>query len=130
MSRRAVVVSEEDVPLEAWDDPVRGRLGFRPLVGTTGDTEQLTAGVGELEPGGWLGRHRHRPAEIYRVLSGTGTLVAGDDTHELVPGRTVWIPGDLEHEVRNTGDVPLRIFYVFAVDSDDDVVYDFPGATG
>lgn len=124
-----MVVRDTDVPPARWDDPVRGHLAFRPLVGTSDATDELTAGVAELEPGGWLGAHRHPPAEVYYVLAGTGTLVVGDATHHLGPGTAVWIPGDVEHGVQNTGDAPLRLFYAFAVDSDDDVEYDFPGDT-
>jgi quercetin dioxygenase-like cupin family protein len=125
MSNRAVVVRDEDVEVKRWEHPLRGHLGFRPLVGTTADTNELTAGVAELEPGGWLGTHRHRPAEVYHVLTGTGVLVAGEDAHVVRTGSTVWIPGDLEHGIRNTGHSALRLFYVFAVDSDDQVQYRF-----
>ena len=128
MDDSAVVVSDVEAPLERWIDPVRGRLGFRPLVGTTDDTDQLTAGLAELEAGDWLGMHRHRPAEVYYVLAGVGTLVAGNETHVLSPGTAVWIPGDLPHCVHNTGDTLLRLFYAFAVDSDDDVEYEFLGS--
>ena len=123
-----MVVRANDVRPEEWHDPVRGRLAFRPLVGTTGETDELVAGVAELEPDGWLGRHRHRPAEVYFVLTGTGALVAGERVHALEPGTAVWVPGGLAHDVRNTGDSPLRIFYAFAVDSDDDVGYEFLGS--
>ena len=40
-------------------------------------------------------------------------------------GTAVAIPGDVEHGIRNTGPIPLRFFYAFAVDSFDDVVYRF-----
>ena len=125
MDARAVVVREADVPLERWADPVKGEVGFRPLVGTSEATAELTAGVLELAPGRELGVHRHPPAEVYFVLAGTGSLAAGGETQRLEPGTSVWIPGGLEHGVRSTGDSPLRVFYVFAVDSDDDVDYDF-----
>ena len=128
MSADAVVVRADDVSPERWEDPVRGHLDFRPLVGTSGATDQLVAGVAELEPGGWLGLHRHGPAEVYHVLAGTGTMTAGDATHPLEPGTTVWVPAGLTHGVRNTGGSPLRILYTFAVDSDDDVDYDFLGS--
>ncbi len=123
------MVRDTDVSPERWADPTRGMVGFQPLVGTTEATEELVAGVAELEPGGWMGLHRHRPAEVYYVLAGTGMLEAGEGTHVLQPGTAAWIPGDLVHGVRNTGESPLRVFYAFAVDSDDDIDYDFLGAS-
>lgn len=125
MDTDAVVVQQDEVAQERWSDPVRGELSFQPLVGTTGRTAELTAGIAELGPGGWLGRHRHEPAEVYHVLGGTGTLEAGGATHALRPGTTVWLPGGLPHAVRCEGQEPLRVFYAFAVDSDDDVRYEF-----
>jgi len=45
--------------------------------------------------------------------------------HAVASGSAVFIPGDAEHGVRNTGDGPLRVVYAFATDSVDDVVYRF-----
>ena len=38
----------------------------------------------------------------------------------------LFIPGDVRHGVRNIGQLPLRLFYVFAVDSFSEVHYVFP----
>jgi mannose-6-phosphate isomerase-like protein (cupin superfamily) len=122
---RPRVVHEADVERVAWSDPVRGEVGFRTLVGAGGEPGDFTAGVAELEPGGWLGRHRHEPAELYHVLGGEGTLVVDGEEHLVVAGTTVSIPGEREHGIRNTGAVPLRFFYVFAVSSFDEIEYQF-----
>ena len=37
----------------------------------------------------------------------------------------IFIPGDAEHAIRNTGDGVLRVFYAFATDRFSDVVYRF-----
>ena len=72
---RALVVDLETVDRDGWDDPVKGRIGWRTLFGGTGaGTEALTAGVADVEPGGWLGLHRHTPPEIYFVLEGQGIV--------------------------------------------------------
>lgn len=86
MASEAIVLSESDVPLERWSDPVRGEVGFRTLVGGGTPTDSLTAGVTEMRP------------------------------------------GDLEHDIRNTGAKPLRFFYAFAVASFEDVDYHFSAA--
>ncbi len=125
---RAVVLHEGDLGREDWDDPVRGRLGFFTVfsAGTT-PTGAMTAGVAVLPPGGWLGAHRHEPAEIYHVLEGQGVVRLDGWDHELGVGSSVFIPGDLEHGIRNAGTASLRFFYTFAVDSFDEVEYHFPG---
>ena len=126
MSSQGIIVSEAATPWERWADPVRGEVGFRTLVGDgTGTTDSLTAGVTEMEPGGWLGLHRHAPAEIYYVLEGHGAMRLGEAEHAVAAGSTVFIPGDVEHGIRNTGAAPLRFFYVFPVGAFTDIEYRF-----
>jgi mannose-6-phosphate isomerase-like protein (cupin superfamily) len=129
MNGRAMVVDESDVPLERWSDPVRGEVGFRTLLG--GDetaTDSFTAGVTEMQPDDWLGHHRHEPSEVYYVIHGHGTLVVEGEQHAVSAGSTVFIPGNAEHGIRNTGDGPLRFFYAFAVGSFADIEYRFTAA--
>lgn len=123
-----VVVHPDEVAGERWDDPVRGAIGFRTLLGGDGPTGSLTAGLAELGPGDWLGRHRHEPAEVYHVVEGHGVAVVDGQEVELRPGTTVLVPGDAEHGVHNPGPGPLRVFYAFAVGSFDEVEYRFRDA--
>ena len=119
------VVDEADVEPERWSDPVRGEVGFRTLLGAAGDDGDFTAGVAHLEGGGWLGHHRHDPAELYFVLSGAGAVMIDGEEQAVVAGTAVCIPGGREHGIRNTGTAPLRFFYAFAVGSFDEVEYRF-----
>ena len=121
----ARVVSEDEVELEAWADAVRGHVGFRTLFGGAVRTGDFTAGVAELEVGGWLGHHRHEPSEIYYVLSGEGTLSVEGRQHHVRSGSAVHVPGGSEHAIRNTGSEELRFFYVFAVGSFEEIEYHF-----
>jgi quercetin dioxygenase-like cupin family protein len=120
-----LVISAADVEPESWSDPVRGEVGFRTIFGGATAETDFTAGVSELEPGGWLGHHRHEPAEIYYVLRGEGVLTIDGEDHPVSAGSAAHIPGNSEHAVRNTGDGPLRVFYAFAVGSFDQIDYHF-----
>jgi mannose-6-phosphate isomerase-like protein (cupin superfamily) len=121
-----LVVQEADVARSSWDDPQKGVLGFRTLIsGGTTATEALTAGISDLGPGGWLGLHRHTAAEIYYVVEGNGVVTLDGVDHPVSAGTAVYIPGDAEHGIRNSGQAILRFFYAFAVDSFDDIVYRF-----
>lgn len=122
----SLVIHEADVTRDAWADPVKGFLGFRTLFsGGTTTTQTLTAGIADLNPNGWLGLHRHTAAEIYYVVEGKGIVTLDGVDHPVFAGSAVYIPGDAEHGVRNIGQTALRFFYVFAVDSFDDVIYRF-----
>jgi len=123
-----IVVHEQDVERTTWSDPVRGEVGFRTIVGGAIAPGELTAGLADLEAGGWLGHHRHEPAEIYYVLQGSGTLSIDGRDHVVGAGSAAYIPGGAEHAIRNTGEGPLRFFYAFAVGSADQIEYRFTAA--
>ena len=123
---RPIVLREHDAAPEFWNDGAKGVLSFRTLfsAGTT-ETRSLTAGVADLESGHWLGLHRHTPAEVYYVVAGDGIVSLDGVEHSVSAGTAVFIPGNAEHGIRNTGPAPLRFFYAFAVDSFDDIEYQF-----
>lgn len=117
----AYVTEEKTVPLESGDDP---GVTWRTL--TSGDrtpTRVLTSGVCEIEPGGELLLHRHEPLELYHFLEGTGVVRLGDRDQRVQAGTTISIPGNMPHGIRNDGKTLLKLFYVFPVDSFDEVVY-------
>lgn len=80
---------------------------------------------GELAKGGFLAPHRHPQAEIYYVLAGKGAVTVDGETHAVVVGSALFIPGGSEHAIRNDADELLRFFYVFAVDHMENVEYTF-----
>jgi mannose-6-phosphate isomerase-like protein (cupin superfamily) len=120
------VRDSSQVESEVWDDPVRGDVSFRVLFSADRTpTSSLYTGLGELAPGGWLGLHRHTQAEVYHLVEGSGVVVLDGGELPVAAGSAVFIPGNAEHGIRNTGDDPLRFVYAFATDSIDDVVYRF-----
>ncbi|WP_218593369.1 cupin domain-containing protein, partial [Pseudonocardia oceani] len=126
VDHNAIVLHQDDVDPDSWDDPVRGTLAFRTLLGGAATpTGRLTAGVAQLPPGGWLGLHAHDQAEVYHVLEGELLLRLDDSEHRLRPGSVVFLPGGTPHGVTNTGDAAARLFYVLAAGSFEEVEYRF-----
>jgi mannose-6-phosphate isomerase-like protein (cupin superfamily) len=123
-----LVIRESDVNRDVWNDKIKGVLGFRTLFsGGVTATASLTAGIADLNAGEWLGLHRHAPAEIYYIVEGDGIVTLDGLEHAVSAGAAVYVPGDVEHGIRNSKQAPLRFFYAFAVDSFDDVAYRFSG---
>jgi len=126
---RPVILHENDCELETWDDEEKGFVTWRTLVsGDRTPTEGLTCGVAELPVGRTtiFRMHRHAPPEIYYVLEGFGALKINNQEYAVKKGSTIYIPSNDTHCLINCGDVPLRLFYVFAADSFSDIEYEFP----
>jgi quercetin dioxygenase-like cupin family protein len=103
---------------------------WRTLVsGDITPSAELSGGIAYLAPGDILKPHRHAPAEVYFIVSGTPIVTLNGVDQVAMPGSAVFIPGDVEHGIRNEGPGEARFFYCFAVNSFGDVEYRFPPLT-
>jgi mannose-6-phosphate isomerase-like protein (cupin superfamily) len=60
------------------------------------------------------GPHSHESnEELFYVLAGTMTFLAGDDVVEAPPGTFLRIPAGVLHDFRNAGDEPAGALNVF-----------------
>jgi mannose-6-phosphate isomerase-like protein (cupin superfamily) len=125
-----IALDEGDAPLDGWDDPVRGRIHWRTLF-SQGRTRSagITCGIAELGPGDWLGLHCHAPPETYYVIAGAGIVSLEGREIGVRAGSAVFIPGMVEHGIRQTGTEVLRLLYAFPIDSFDSVEYLFSAQT-
>jgi len=129
MNIEPAVVEQEARDWEAWPAEQvaqRGEAEWKTLIsaGLT-PTEGLTVGVARLPSGGWLHTHRHEQHEAYFVLDGTGVVTIDGTARGVRPGVAVFIPGNALHSVEATSESDLRLAYVLAADSFDDVDYVF-----
>jgi len=131
MTSEPVVVDQSAVAWEAWPaDQVaeRGQAEWKTLIsGSVTASEGLTMGVARLPPGGCLRPHRHQQHEAYLILEGAAVVTIDGIARTVRPGVAVFIPGDAVHSVEATGDTELRVAYVLAADSFEDVEYVFGG---
>jgi mannose-6-phosphate isomerase-like protein (cupin superfamily) len=86
--------------------------GFRVVLGDEhSQAAQMTLAPGETE-GGPDNRHKGADQWLY-VVSGTGVAVVEEQRAELRAGTLVLIQRGERHEIRNTGEVPLRTLNVY-----------------
>jgi mannose-6-phosphate isomerase-like protein (cupin superfamily) len=125
-----IVVHEEACELEGWADPTRGGVRWRTLFSADRtESESITCGIAEVTASGvedLFSVHQHAQPEVYFVLSGEGMVTIDGVEYPIRAGSAVFIPPNALHSARNTGEDPLRLFYVFAVDSFAEVEYVFP----
>lgn len=132
VNREPVVVQEDDRGWETWSNEEevreRGLVYFKTLVSSdVTRSGELTMGIAKIPTGEALRKHRHRQAEIYLILEGTGVVEIDSEARSVGAGSTVFIPGDALHSCENTGTSELRFAYVFPADSFGEIEYVFEG---
>jgi quercetin dioxygenase-like cupin family protein len=124
-------------PVEAFDpaaiDIPRSNCTWHTLISSPlTPTDSLSAGIAVLPPKtGNLCPHRHKQAELYYIISGSGIVTVDGTEYILEAGSTFFVPGNAEHGIRNDGGEEMRWLYVFPTGSFADVVYEWSeGKTG
>jgi mannose-6-phosphate isomerase-like protein (cupin superfamily) len=86
--------------------------GFKVVLGDRhSQTAQMTLAPGEAE-GGPDNRHKGADQWLY-VVSGTGVAIVEGERVELREGTLVLIGRGERHEIRNTGDTPLKTLNIY-----------------
>jgi quercetin dioxygenase-like cupin family protein len=121
-----LLVHENDAPLDGWNDPVRGEVSFRTLLGgPDGTSRGLVQGLAYLACGKIEGAHHHPDAdETIHVLAGSGTARIDGVAMPLRPGDTVFVPAGAVHEW-SAGDDGMKFLYSFPADRFDEIAYVF-----
>lgn len=90
-------------------------LAHRTLAGPEHGLSQLEVWSQEIAAHGATPPHRHDCEEVIMIASGAGVLrIEGGEQH-FRAGDTVVIPRNVDHQVLNTGDTPLRLVAALAM---------------
>ena len=101
------IIKYSDVePLKINNDVARGVSG-RVLIGKDDGAEHFCMRLFELSPGGYSPCHTHDWEHEIFIHSGNGEVLCDNEWQPIIKGTAVFIPGHKEHQIRNTGDVPL-----------------------
>ncbi|MBW1815049.1 MAG: cupin domain-containing protein [Deltaproteobacteria bacterium] len=99
----------EQEPVLFDSDPAKGVAG-RVVIGKKDGAENFCMRVFELTEGGFSPRHSHEWEHEIFVHSGDGEVYNDGQWSKISKGFTLFIPGNEEHQMRNTGNEP----FVFA----------------
>jgi len=67
-----------------------------------------------IEPGDEIGAEVHELDQFIRLEQGSATVMLNDESHEVPTGSAVVIPAGVNHNVTNTGEVPLKLYSLYA----------------
>ena len=80
---------------------------IRPLITQSDGAPTFATRYFEIAPGGYTPHHKHEWEHEVFVIRGEGTVTGPSGPTPLTPGTAVFIPGQEEHQFRNTGSEPL-----------------------
>ena len=105
---------------EGRDDVIR----WKTLVSSDRTaTEQMIMGVLEVPSGAKMSTHTHEPPEVYYVYDGSGEVFIDGQVHSVTAGSVLFVSANLVHGVRNNSGTTLRLMWMFAGDSYQDIEY-------
>jgi mannose-6-phosphate isomerase-like protein (cupin superfamily) len=88
-----------------------GNSDFRRVL-YTGHNLQLV--LMSLPPGCDIGAEVHEDRDqFFRFEEGRGQVDIDDNTYDVVDGSAVVVPAGARHNVRNTGDGPLKLYTLY-----------------
>jgi len=93
-----------------------GAVRTWPLVTTesTGGTARIATGISEYPVGSGAPLHSHNCDEQVVILEGQGFVEVEGVRTDLVAGDTAYVETPRVHRYRNTGDVPMRIMWIYS----------------
>ena len=113
---------------EAWDmsDLHPGlRWQFSVNDGVT-NSNGLSCGYLQLDPGAELPLHFHKEQEIYVITQGNAELLTDENTTRAVTaGDTVYIPEQSWHGIKNISQSMFEFIWIFPTDTWQEVQYIF-----
>ena len=92
----------------AFDNDVARGVKGRVLIGKNDGAVNFCMRLFELIPGGHTPKHSHAWEHEIFVHSGTGSVLQNGKWIPVEAGSAVFIPGEEEHQLKNTGDTPFQ----------------------
>ncbi len=101
------VIHYQDAPGKVFDqEPARGVTG-RVVIGQNDGAAKFCMRIFELLPGGHTPKHAHPWEHEIFVHAGRGSLYKEGQWTPIEKDWVIFIPGDEEHQLKNTGEEPL-----------------------
>jgi quercetin dioxygenase-like cupin family protein len=85
---------------------------IRWLISKEDEAENFAMRMFELKPGGYTPLHTHSHEHEVFIVEGEGIFVCEGEEYKFGSEHVIFVPGDKEHQFRNTGDSILRFLCI------------------
>jgi quercetin dioxygenase-like cupin family protein len=87
-------------------------VAIRWLISKEDGAENFALRLFELQPGGFTPLHTHPHEHEVFVIEGQGIFVYQGQQHPFVAEYVIFVPGNKQHQFKNTGDSVLRMLCI------------------
>lgn len=99
----------KDVSPTLFNNDMAKNVAGRVMIGKDDGAPHFCMRVFELGESGHTPIHTHEWEHEIFVHSGQGAVFDNGTWIDVVPGTAVFIPGNVAHQIKNTGNVPLIV---------------------
>ncbi|MFA6010236.1 MAG: cupin domain-containing protein [Desulfobacteraceae bacterium] len=96
----------DETPKRIDNDVAKG-VSARLLIGKNDGAENFCMRIFQLDPGGHTPLHSHEWEHEIFFHQGQGEIFLGDGWKKVTEGCAAFVPGNHDHQIRNTGDGAL-----------------------
>jgi len=101
-----IIHYSEAEPKQFDSDNVKGVTG-RVVIGNSDGARNFCMRIFEISEKGFSPRHSHEWEHEILIHSGKGEVFSNEKWVPVSQGHVVFIPGNEDHQIRNTGKAPL-----------------------
>ena len=101
------VVHQSSVPEETVNMKDASGVKIQWLINSSDDAENFFMRRFTVDVGGYTPRHSHPYEHEVYVLEGKGKVFIDGEWHDFEKDFVIFVPPDLEHQFKNTGDTEL-----------------------
>jgi quercetin dioxygenase-like cupin family protein len=102
----------KDIEPKRLDSDIVKSVNVRVAIGKADGAARFCMRVFDIEKGGFTPKHSHAWEHEIFFHAGKGEVLLGDEWKAVEPGHAVFIPGNTEHQIRNTGTEDLTFICV------------------
>ena len=103
------IQSYKDIPGTFFDNEMARAVTGRVLIGTKDGAQRFCMRMFEINPGGHTPFHAHDWEHEIFVHEGRGMAYKDGEWVAVEKGHVLFIPPNVDHQIKNTSDEPLRI---------------------
>lgn len=96
----------DEVPKRIDNDVAKG-ISARLLIGKKDGAENFCMRLFQLDEDGHTPRHQHEWEHEIFFHQGEGEIFLGEKWQKVVSGSVAFVPGHMDHQIRNTGKTVL-----------------------